>query len=56
MSENAKLAKKSVLDESPSILVLKYQAGYFGYQVRQEGQRVFDELAVKTVIRWQTLG
>lgn len=36
--------------------MLKHQVGYFGYQARHEAQRVFDELAVKTVGRWQTLG
>ncbi len=48
--------KKSILTESDSLIVLKYQVGYFGYQTRHESQRVFDELAVKTVGRWQTLG
>lgn len=36
--------------------MLKYQVGYFGHQCRHEGQRIFDELAVKTVARWQSLG
>jgi hypothetical protein len=55
MSEQTRLSHKSVLEESPSLLVLRYQAGYLGRQVRLEGQRVFDELAVKTLRKWQAL-
>jgi hypothetical protein len=35
--------------------VLKYQVGFMGHQVREEGQRIFDELALKTLGKWQQL-
>ena len=54
-SEENKAAKRGILDESKSLMVLKYQTGYLGRQLRMESQRVFDELGVKIFNRWQLL-
>ena len=47
--------KKGILEESKSLIVLKYQTGYLGRQVTTESQRVFDEMGVKMFNRWQLL-
>ena len=55
-SEEAIGAKRGILEESRNLIVLKYQTGYVGRQVRMESQRVFDEMGVKIVNRWKMLG
>lgn len=55
-SEQTKGLKKGVLEESKSLIVLKYQTAYIGRQLRMESQRLFDELGVKIFHRWQMVG
>lgn len=45
-----------MLEESKSLIVLKYQTAYIGRQLRMESQRLFDELGVKIFHRWQMVG
>ena len=38
------------------MIVLKYQTGYMNKQVCKEGQRVFDQMGMKFLERWQKIG
>lgn len=47
--------KQSITEESKSILVLKYQAGYWQAQASSELQRIMTNMGIKTDEVWRKI-